>query len=68
MDGEMTKLYSQKFKEKLINFIDNFSSIKEEKNKEGENLTFMNSKILFRKEAEAINEIIKDKGFKKGLI
>ena len=42
----MAKLNSQKVN---YYFINNFSFINEEKDEEGENLTFMNSKILFRK-------------------
>ena len=49
----------QNEKNKLNSFIDNFSIIHEEKVEEGENLTLMNTKILFEKAEKSIMKLLK---------
>ena len=57
---------SQNNKKGINSFIDALSIKNEEKIEEGENITLMNSKILFEKAEKSICEIIKDKGYGTG--
>ena len=57
---------SQNNKKGINSFIDALSIQNEEKIEEGENITLMNSKILFEKAEKSICEIIKDKGYGTG--
>jgi hypothetical protein len=54
---------SKKEKEESNFTNNNFSIRKEEKVKEGDNLTLKNSKILFEKAEKSICKIIKDRGY-----
>jgi len=56
----------QNEKSEINYFIDNYSIKNEEKIEEGENLTFMNTKLLYIKAEKSICEIIKNEGYGTG--